>query len=74
MRHACVRDCPGPLFPATKSVRLSGVMNEKLVRSIISHHPDRLEELSIDDVQHWDSMRMVDRSQPTCTETVLISG
>jgi pimeloyl-ACP methyl ester carboxylesterase len=53
MRHAYVRDCPGPLFPAAKSVRLSGVMNEKLVGSIISHHPDRLEELIIDNVQHW---------------------
>ena len=40
MRHAYVQDCPGPLFPAAKSVRLSGVMNEKLVGSIISHHPD----------------------------------
>jgi hypothetical protein len=53
MRHAYVQDCPGPLFPAAKSVRLSGVMNEKLVSSIISHHPDRLEELSIDNAQHW---------------------
>src|SRR5271155_5491293 len=53
MRYAYVRDCPGPLFPAAKSVRLSGVMDEKLVGSIISHHPDRLEELRIDNVQHW---------------------
>jgi hypothetical protein len=53
MRHAYVQDCPGPLFPAAKSVRLSGIMNEKLIGSIISHHPDRLEELSIDNVQHW---------------------
>lgn len=53
MRHSYVQDCPRPLFPAAKSVRLSGVMNEKLVGSIIFHHPDRLEELSIDNVQHW---------------------
>jgi hypothetical protein len=53
MRHAYVQDCPEPLFLAAKSVRLSGVMNEKLIGSIISHHPDRLEELIIDDVQHW---------------------
>ena len=53
MRHAYVRDCPELLFPAAKSVRLSGVMNEKLAGSIISHRPDRLEELIIDDVQHW---------------------
>jgi hypothetical protein len=53
MRNAYVQDCPETLFPAAKSVRLSGVMNEKLVDSIISHHPDRLEEVSIDNVQHW---------------------
>ena len=53
MRHVYVQDCPGSLFPAAKSVRLSGVMNEKLAISIISHHPDRLEQLSIDNVQHW---------------------
>lgn len=53
MRYPYVQDCPTTLFPVAKSVKLSGVMNEKLVSSVISHDPDRLEELSIDDVQHW---------------------
>ena len=54
MRHNYVRNqCPDRLFPAAEFVRLSGIMDQKLVRSIISHHPERFQELSIDNVQHW---------------------
>ena len=53
MRYPYVRNCPGPLFPAATSVRLSGIMDEKLVGNTIFHRPERLEEISIDNVQHW---------------------
>ena len=53
MRHSYVRDCPEMLFPAATKVRLSGVMDQRLVHSMISHRSHRLESLCIDDVQHW---------------------
>lgn len=43
------------LFPAATSIRIQGLMTDALAKAIISNgpHPERIEQLCIDNVQYW---------------------
>ena len=53
MRESYARNSPEGLFPSAHSIRLSGVMGQSLVTSIVGHDYGRIQDLTIDDVQHW---------------------